>query len=144
MTVRAATPEDRDSMVDVWVRSVKATHHFLPEGWVDEHTALVASLLAGDVSLHVIPDDAGDIAGFLGMIEDRIEMLFVDPDWFRQGVGSALIRYACSVLGARAVTVNEQNPEAVAFYEHHGFRVVSRSEEDGMGNPFPLLHMERS
>jgi putative acetyltransferase len=37
--------------------------------------------------------------------------------------------------------VNEQNPQGVAFYRHMGFGQVGRSELDGQGNPFPLLHM---
>ena len=30
---------------------------------------------------------------------------------------------------------------AVGFYEHYGFEVFDRSETDGMGDPFPILHM---
>jgi putative acetyltransferase len=39
------------------------------------------------------------------------------------------------------VDVNEQNPQGVGFYRHMGFEQVGRSELDGQGNPFPLLHM---
>ena len=38
----------------------------------------------------------------------------------------------------------EQNPQAVGFYEHLGFRVCRRSERDEQGNPYPILWMERS
>lgn len=44
-------------------------------------------------------------------------------------------------LGARRLDVDEQNAQAVGFYLHYGFQVVGRSETDGMGEPFPLLHM---
>ncbi|MEN0678671.1 GNAT family N-acetyltransferase, partial [Plesiomonas shigelloides] len=44
-------------------------------------------------------------------------------------------------LGATKVEVNEQNPLAVGFYEHMGFKVISRSPVDDMGKPFPILHM---
>ncbi|ENH9207696.1 GNAT family N-acetyltransferase, partial [Vibrio vulnificus] len=44
-------------------------------------------------------------------------------------------------LGVTKVDVNEQNPQAVGFYEHMGFKVVSRSPLDDMGKPFPILHM---
>ncbi len=40
------------------------------------------------------------------------------------------------------VDVNEQNPQAVGFYEHMGFRLVSKSELDGEGKPYPILHMQ--
>ena len=45
------------------------------------------------------------------------------------------------VDGARAVDVNEQNPQALAFYKRQGFRIVGRSAQDGQGMPYPLLHM---
>lgn len=44
-------------------------------------------------------------------------------------------------LGASEVDVNEQNEQAVGFYRRMGFEVAGRSAEDGMGLPFPLLHM---
>lgn len=42
----------------------------------------------------------------------------------------------------RELTVNEQNPAAVAFYETRGFRTVERLETDDQGEPYPLLRME--
>jgi putative acetyltransferase len=45
-------------------------------------------------------------------------------------------------LGATQLDVNEQNEQAVGFYRRLGFEVVGRSAEDGLGQPFPLLHMK--
>lgn len=44
---------------------------------------------------------------------------------------------------ATSVDVNEQNPQAIGFYEHHGFRTVSRTTHDPSGKPYPILHMVR-
>jgi len=30
----------------------------------------------------------------------------------------------------------------VGFYEHMGFEIISRSELDGLGKPYPILHMQ--
>ena len=73
---------------------------------------------------------------------DSIEMLFVHADFQGRGIGSALMREALS-LGARRVDVNEQNPQALGFYQRMGFEVVSRDAVDGLGLPFPILHCER-
>lgn len=40
------------------------------------------------------------------------------------------------------VTVNEQNPQAVGFYEHLGFVTYQRTDHDEQGNPYPLLYMK--
>lgn len=45
--------------------------------------------------------------------------------------------------GINEVVVNEQNPQAVGFYEHLGFETVDRSELDEQGNPYPILIMKR-
>ena len=39
------------------------------------------------------------------------------------------------------VTVNEQNPQAIGFYEHLGFCTYKRTELDEEGSPYPLLYM---
>ncbi|ROS69598.1 acetyltransferase (GNAT) family protein [Vibrio crassostreae] len=52
-----------------------------------------------------------------------------------------LLQHAIEQLAATKVDVNEQNPQAVGFYQHMGFKIESRSPLDDMGKPFPILHM---
>ena len=40
------------------------------------------------------------------------------------------------------ITVNEQNPQAVGFYEHFGFQTYKRTDLDEQGDPYPLLYMK--
>ena len=40
--------------------------------------------------------------------------------------------------------MNEQNPQAIGFYLKMGFEVESRDELDGLGKPYPLLHLRLS
>jgi putative acetyltransferase len=77
----------------------------------------------------------------MGVERDKIEMLFVAPQARGTGIGRQLISYAVNELNARYVDVNEQNPQAVGFYEKMGFEIFGRSELDAQGNPYPLLHM---
>ncbi|MDC6657781.1 GNAT family N-acetyltransferase, partial [Leclercia adecarboxylata] len=86
-------------------------------------------------------DADGVIQGFVGVADDRIEMLFIEPRARGTGIGKALLRHAIEVLGADALDVNEQNHQAVGFYQHQGFVVTGRSPLDGQGQPYPLLHM---
>ena len=69
-------------------------------------------------------------------------MLFIAPDSRGRGIGKALVSYAVAIMGAQELDVNEQNPQALGFYQRMGFQVVGRSALDGQGNPFPLLHMK--
>lgn len=67
----------------------------------------------------------------------------MDPLHHGQGTGTKLIRHAERLKGpGLQVDVNEQNPKAHTFYKKYGFVQIGRSELDGSGKPFPLIHMQ--
>lgn len=45
-------------------------------------------------------------------------------------------------FAVKEVTVNEQNPQAIGFYEHLGFVTYKRTELDEECQPYPLLYMK--
>ena len=94
------------------------------------------------MTLKCIKDEHQAILGFIGVHECKIEMLFILDAARGKGIGKALLNFAVEQLAANKVDVNEQNPLAVGFYQHMGFKVASRSPLDDMGKPFPILHME--
>ena len=70
-------------------------------------------------------------------------MLFVAAQSRGRGIGRQLLQYAFDIYAVNELTVNEQNPQAIAFYEHMGFRVCKRSDIDEQGNAYPILYMKR-
>lgn len=80
---------------------------------------------------------------FIGIQDEKIEMLFVSPRHLRKGIGKRLVDMAVRNHGTVFVDVNEQNPAARAFYEKLGFVESGRAETDGQGNPFPIIEMRR-
>lgn len=145
MHVRPARVDDRAQLVELWERSVRATHRFLEDGDIVGLRPQVAEALANDATEWWVLESAGTLIGFLGYANDAIEGLFIDPDHRRLGAGKALIAHAQQLAGgALAVDVNEQNDAARQFYESQGFIVVGRSPTDPAGRPFPLLHMTRT
>jgi putative acetyltransferase len=145
MSIRRAQPTDREHLLIVWERSVRATHHFLTESDITGLRPLVADELASaTIDWWVIEADH-IVVGFLGFANDAIEALFVDPGHHGRGAGTALVEHAQQLTASPlTVDVNEQNGAAVKFYEARGFVVVRRSPTDGGGRPFPLLHMKRA
>jgi len=143
--VRPARVEDRGRLLELWERSVRATHHFLEDSDVVALRPLVAEELASDaLDWWVLVSGAGTPIGFLGFANDKIEALFIDPDYHGQGGGKFLVAHAQSLgAGALAVDVNEQSGAALGFYEALGFSVVGRSPTDAGGRPLPTLHMKR-
>ena len=71
-------------------------------------------------------------------------MLFMKPDSIGQGIGKKLLEFAVNECNCKFVSVNEQNTRALDFYLRFGFRVISRTEKDPIGLPYPILQMEYS
>lgn len=129
-------------LTELWEASVRATHHFLKEEDILFFKPLILNEYLTAVELSCIRDKSGEILGFAGVSADKLEMLFIHPDARGMGIGKAILKHVIEELNVRKVDVNEDNPQAVGFYEHMHFQTISRSELDGMGKPFPILHME--
>jgi putative acetyltransferase len=70
-----------------------------------------------------------------------MDALFIDPDWHGKGVGRSLVQHGLALHPAMTTDVNEQNEGALTFYERLGFARTGRSDLDGQGRPYPLLHL---
>ena len=142
MFIRSTTAGDVGVLVNIWLRSVRATHTFLSEEEIQALLPFVENYLeAATSSLSILCADSGDIMGFMGMSGNKIDALFLAPEFHGTGGGRKLIYHARGQHDELLVDVNEQNPDAVRFYEACGFQVVGRSELDDAGRPYPLLHM---
>ncbi len=74
----------------------------------------------------------------------QTELLCLSPEVRGKGLGKQLLQYGIETYNIQELTVNEQNPQAVGFYEHMGFQTYKRTEYDEEGNPYPLLYMRLS
>ena len=131
--------DDYIALAGIWERSVRATHGFLDEASIAEIKAALIPDYFPNVDLYAV-SDKDSLLGFIGLHEDKIEMLFVDSDFLGQGYGSSLVRFAKD-KGVTKVDVNEQNPLALAFYQSKVFRIIGRDDTDDAGRPYPILHL---
>lgn len=140
-TLRPATDADVEALFGVWSAAVDATHLFLTA----EDRALFAGMVRDNylpAAELVVAEVDGEPVAFMGLDGRNVDSLFVRPDRHGQGIGTAMLDHARAVAGEPlTVSVNEQNPQAVRFYERYGFRTVGRSELDEAGRPYPTLHM---
>ena len=128
-------------VVEVWEASVRATHHFLKEEDINYFKPLILNIYLAAVELRCYRDENNAIIGFLGVANQNLEMLFIHPTHRGKRVGKTLLEYAIRNLNVTKVDVNEQNEQAVGFYQHCGFKTIGRSELDATGKPYPILHM---
>jgi putative acetyltransferase len=141
MKVSAIRPDEYERATEVWEASVRATHDFVAEADIELFRPLVRRAVEEIEHLAVLRDDDGLLVGFAGVADHKLEMLFLDPVVRGKGGGKLLLQHSISAFGVTSLDVNEQNQQAVGFYLHLGFEVTGRSELDGMGKPYPLLHL---
>lgn len=127
-------------LVEIWRSAVKATHDFLAAYDFERIEANLASAYFPAVKL-IVAERGGQVLGFAGVSDGTLEMLFVSDPARGQGVGSALLSEAVASHGVTRLDVNEQNAGATGFYLSRGFVQVGRSELDGDGRPYPILHL---
>ena len=138
--LRPSRPEDGDRVVEIWRAAVDATHDFLsPEDRAAIGVEVQGFLPAAPLMLAV--DDRDRPLGFMLIDDGNMEALFIDPAHRGAGIGAIMIDYALAVHPALTTDVNEQNGQAVGFYEHMGFERTGRSDLDGQGRPYPLIHL---
>lgn len=138
--------EKRDEMLInqlliVWKNSVKETHLFLSKDEIENIEPYVFQALNNIKHLIIETDDNRDPIAFMGIEDNKLEMLFITPDFREKGLGKKLLLYGIENYQVNELDVNEQNPQAKRFYGYMGFKIYKRDELDGQGNPYPILHM---
>ena len=140
--LRESTTADTDSLLRVWRSSVDDTHDFVAPDDLDRIARLVREAYLPNAALTVACADDGPIVAFMGMTDCMIDSLFVASDVRGSGVGKTLIDHAKQRCpDGLQVEVNEQNVQAVGFYEHLGFTISRRLPRDRQDKPYPLLVM---
>ena len=138
--IRNIKETDYPRLIEIWESAVLNTHDFLKE---EDFLYYKKQLPVYFQYVTLVGFEQEEIlAGFMGIAEENLEMLFVDNEYRGTGIGKKLIAYATANLHVTKVDVNEQNTQAVGFYKYMGFNIVRRSELDGEGKEYPILHMQ--
>lgn len=140
ITIRDSRPDDGDRVIEIWRGAVDATHDFL----LPEDRLALDEMVCGflpQAPLWLAVDVKDYPLAFLLIDNGHMEALFVDPRDRGTGLGAALVRHGLALHPEMTTDVNEQNGQAVGFYEKMGFRRTGRSSLDGQGRPYPLIHL---
>lgn len=76
--------------------------------------------------------DDGVVKGFIRVVGEEVEKLFVEPALQGVSIGSILLHYAIKEHGVTWLWALEKNVRAIRFYERHGFHVTEEKKfEEG-------------
>ncbi|MCL6746871.1 acetyltransferase [Kosakonia sp. R1.Fl] len=140
LEIRMSRPSEASEIIQIWKSSVDATHDFLTAHDLQEIEKEVIGFFS-ETPVWVATNQDDQPLGFMFLHDGHLEALFVDASARGLGVGKRLISHALWLHPDLSVDVNEQNQQAVGFYQHMGFQVSGRSGRDNQGRPYPLLHL---
>lgn len=129
-------------LLKVWENSARATHKFLSNEEILEIKKYVPEALRAISHLIIDNDEKGNLVAFMGIEENKLEMLFITSECRGKGIGKKMLLHGIKNYGVNDLAVNEDNLQAKGFYEHMGFKVYQRNELDDQGNPYPVLYMK--
>ncbi len=138
--IRISKPEDNPRILQIWRDAVEATHHFVTSEDRRDIELEVASFIP-HVTFDLAVDEANSPLAFMLIDNAHMEALFVDPACHGWGIGRILVEDAIRRHSELTTDVNEQNTLAIGFYEKLAFERCGRSELDGQGRPYPLIHL---
>ncbi len=137
---RISIERDTPRILEIWREAVDATHHFLS---AQDREAIDQEVSAffPEISFTLVVDETDMPLGFMFLHDEHLEALFVDPKHHSRGLGKTLIKTALADNPNLTTDVNEQNLQAIGFYEQMGFVKTGRSATDDQGRPYPLIHL---
>ncbi|WP_210618374.1 GNAT family N-acetyltransferase [Mammaliicoccus lentus] len=132
--------KDYPRALKIWEESVLATHDFLKEEDRLELKKEIPTYFK-HVEAYLWLNEEGPI-GFSGTNEQNLEMLFIDPKYFKKGYGTEILQHLIEEGKVQYVDVNIDNHNAVKFYNKNGFKVFKESQKDEQGRDYPILHLK--
>lgn len=143
LKIRISRPSEAPEIIQIWKNSVDATHDFLTANDRQEIEKEVIVFFS-ETPVWVATNQEDRPLGFMFLHDDHLEALFIDASARGLGIRKQLISHALALHPNLSVDVNEQNQQAVGFYQHMGFQISGRSELDNQGRAYPLLHLSRA
>ena len=123
LLLRSAQHDDVEAMARMFSRSLR-TLTFLPELHTpEEDLAFLRDKVMIEQRVTIaVQDDA--ILGLMAETEGWINLLYIDVNHFRCGIGSALLHAAQNRQSKLELWCFQKNHRARKFYEKHGFQAI--------------------
>ncbi len=138
--IEEATPADWDELFDVYMKSQPETENYTPE----EYDRFRDTLYHKSFPLYrtFVYREAGKICGYVSLKNNFVEMLYVRPEFMKQGIGTRLMNYVMDNFNANSVGISKCNKVARKLYERLGFSIYDEADFDtgsGVYDPYYLM-----
>lgn len=94
-------------LLEMWGSSVKATHLFLSGNEIEDIKKYVPQALKEIPHLIIVEKENQIPVGFMGIVEQHLEMLFISDEERGKGLGKELLKYGIEKYSINDLAVNE-------------------------------------
>ena len=163
VNIRLAALDDAQGMTEVLTRSwVAAYSGIIPDEIIAEKNSTrldqFKEILTADNINHYVVLANGDIVGLLsvGKCQDEdaddsfleVGRLYIHPDYFRRGIGTAAMEFACDLARSLNKTVVilwvlAENTSSIMFYEKCGFVSDGKTKPLIYGRTLECIRMRK-
>jgi putative acetyltransferase len=134
----------KEDICNLWANNVNVTHKgsIIDGEHIDEIIPQTKNYInSREHAILAIGEDS-KILGFLTYENSEITMLFVHHEYLHyHEIGMQLLEYAIKHHEVSSVEVNERNTNGIKFYEHFGFVIDGREENDNYGKGYSIVKM---
>lgn len=123
LRIRLARPDEREALEELQRRASMALPDYRDQlaANPDAIDLPLEQVINGQVLVALIGER---VAGFAAVVEGELDGVFVEPDLWRQGIGTALVEVAIRSARSAGLTVSvTASPAARDFYRSCGFSV---------------------
>lgn len=130
--LEAQSVDPDEAEVDRWMAGIEANREGVLVAVLDGAVRGFVDIRWGDAETKV----------FVGEGEADLKAIYVEPDYWGEGVGSKLLERGLDLLpdsvGTVRLDVFAENESARQFYESHGFEQTGRDEHEIAERSFPV------
>ncbi|WP_377269659.1 GNAT family N-acetyltransferase [Peterkaempfera sp. SMS 1(5)a] len=144
VAIRRARTADAAAVASVHIPASRAAAmpYLPPQRRTHEQVADWVRKVHLQETLTWVAEYRGEVVGYASLAEGLLHHLYLRPDMRRRGIGTLLLDEARRHSPAGlSLHVFQQNTDARAFYEHHGFTVARTGDGSGNMENLPDLTM---
>lgn len=129
--IRKLEEKDLEEAAYIWLDSNIEAHSFISKTYWRGNFKIVKEMFL-DTEVYV-SEKAGEIQGFIGMMDDYIAGIFVKCEARSKGVGKELLDYVKERKSHLTLSVYQKNEKAFRFYQRENFVIEAEAVGENTG-----------
>lgn len=110
-----------NEILRVYEKSIEHLNGVMPKESMEEIKNNTEKMIKNIENLIIVKNDEENIIGFMGCENENLEMLYLHPDYKKQGIGKELINIAINNHNVNKAHIVKINTDGIDFCRHMGF-----------------------